>query len=65
MNTWTTSRKDMASFTENPEGGGFTNVVYIYREPEQRIAVFGPKNREHAELIIEAVNAYLTRKEGK
>lgn len=54
---WSTSRKDLDSFTANPETGKTEHVVYIYRDPEQRIAVFGKRNREHAEEIVKALDA--------
>jgi len=55
---WTTSREDLLSYTMNPETGEECQfVVYVYREPEQRIAIFGKKAREDAELISKMMNA--------
>lgn len=47
---WTTSRKDMDSFTENPETGETEHVVYVYRGEQPRIAIFaGELNNARAE----------------
>lgn len=56
---WTTSRKDLDSFTNNPETGTIEHVVYVYRGDQPRIAVFaGPEDnaRDDARAIAEAVN---------
>lgn len=58
MSEWTTSRKDMDSFTVN--GNGETaHVVYMYPpDDEPRIAVFGTNPRKRAEDIVRAVNTF-------
>lgn len=55
---WTTSRKDMDSFTTNPETGETEHVVYVYRGDKcQRIAVFENNARSDADGIAAAMNS--------
>lgn len=53
---WSRSREDMDSYTNNPESEfeGVEHVAYLYRDPEQRAAFFGEKNRADLEFISEA-----------
>lgn len=48
---WSNSRTDMDSFTYNPETGETDHVAYLYREPNQRAAFFGKRNRVDLDLI--------------
>lgn len=58
---WSTSRNDMDSFTTNPDTGKTEHVVYVYRDPEPRIAIFGKDARTTANLIAHTMNEYLQR----
>lgn len=48
---WSTGRADLQSYLIDG-----TPVVYVYRDPEPRIAVLGEKCREDAEFVVRAAN---------
>lgn len=62
---WSTSRPDLDSYAVNPETDVLEHVVYVYRDPQERIGVFaGELNnaRQDAALIAAAstlATAYL------
>lgn len=56
---WTTSRKDMDSFTDDGSGN-MVQVVYLYPpDDEPRVAIFGKHPRKRAEAMAKALNAAL------
>lgn len=54
---WGSSREDMDSFAHN-EDHEMVSVAYVYRDPEDRIPVFGGQFRHDSRFIAHSRTAY-------